>query len=201
MTTTTTRRDARRAFTLVEVLIATSLGAIVLTGVMTSFVLLGRSGVAVQNYSRMENEGRRTLEEFAQDVRMASGIVLNTGSPYTSITLTFTAPEVPDAYTSNGNQVTYTYSSSSKTFYVRPGSSSSTAASRVLMRDVATLAFTFYDRLNNSTTAVQSIKRVLLSGRLQRNVDANATGSASRFAVQSDSVVSACAVMRNRTAN
>lgn len=201
MTTTTTRRDARGAFTLVEVLIATSLSAFVLAGVMTSFVLLGRSGVAVQNYSRMETEGRRTLEDFAQDVRMASGITLNTSAPYTSITLSFVAPEVPDAYTSNGNQVTYTYNTTSKTFIVRPGSSSSTAASRILMRDVETLAFTFYDRLNNSTTAVQSIKRVLLSGRLQRNVDANAVGNASRFAVQSDTVVSACAVMRNRTAN
>jgi Tfp pilus assembly protein PilW len=185
----------------VEVLIASSLGAFVLAGVLTSFVLLGRSGVAVQNYSRMETEGRRTLEDFAQDVRMASGIVLNTGSPYTSITLTFTAPEAPDTYASYGNQVTYAYDSSNSTLYVLPGSSSSTATRRVLMRDVTSLSFTFYDRLNNSTTALASIKRVLLSGRLQRNVDANATGNSSRFAVQSDTVVSACAVMRNRTAN
>ena len=54
MITSTTRPDraVRRAgFTLVEVMIAASLGSFVLLGVLTTFLLLGRSGVAAQNYN------------------------------------------------------------------------------------------------------------------------------------------------------
>ncbi|MBI3874494.1 MAG: prepilin-type N-terminal cleavage/methylation domain-containing protein, partial [Verrucomicrobia bacterium] len=90
MIISTTKPDpARRraGFTLVEVMIAASLGSFVLLGVLTTFLMLGRSGVAAQNYSQMEGDARRGLEEFAQDVRMANDITLNGSSPYTSITL------------------------------------------------------------------------------------------------------------------
>ena len=184
---------------MVEVLISTTLAAFICTGVMTTFLMLGRSGVGLQNYSQMETEARRALEEFAQDVRMATGITLNGSSPYSSITLTlpsFTSPVGP--YSGYSNQVTYAFDNSSsgstaKCFFQLPGDSSSAATRRVLMRNVSSLTFTFYDRLNASTTTLASIKRVLITAQLQRT-DRTA-------AVQTNTILSASAAMRNRVAN
>ena len=58
MTTSTIRsKRAIRAFTLVEVMIASSLGTMVLAGVMSTFLMLGRSGANIANYSEMERPG------------------------------------------------------------------------------------------------------------------------------------------------
>src|SRR5688572_23520838 len=100
MTTTTISFKRRcRAFTLVEVMVASTLGTIVLAGVLSTFLMLGRSGANVANYSMMEAESRRALEELSQDLRMAKDITWNSAE---SVTLT-----VPDNYTTTGNQVTY----------------------------------------------------------------------------------------------
>jgi len=92
MTTTTlsrvpdaARRGARRGFTLVEVLISSSLAAFILTGVLTCFLFLGRSGANIQNYSDMDGQARRGLEQFAQDIRQASSITWNGPSDVTLI--------------------------------------------------------------------------------------------------------------------
>jgi prepilin-type N-terminal cleavage/methylation domain-containing protein len=61
-------------FTLVEVLIATSLSAIILGGVLTSSVMIGRSSTVLANYTEMEGQARLGLEQFAQDVREAESI-------------------------------------------------------------------------------------------------------------------------------
>ena len=66
-----------RAFTLVEVLIAASLGSIVLAGVLSSYLMLIRSGVRVANYSTMETETRRAFEQLGIDARMANNFTSN----------------------------------------------------------------------------------------------------------------------------
>lgn len=104
MTTTTLSRvpDAgprarRRGFTLVEVLISSSLAAFILTGVMTCFLFLGRSGANIQNYNDMEGQARRGLEQFAQDVRQASAITWNSNQ---SVTLVVDSTNITWAYAS-----------------------------------------------------------------------------------------------------
>lgn len=174
-------------------MIAAALGSFVLLGVLTTFVMLGRSGVAAQNYSQMESDARRGLEEFAQDVRMASGITLNGSSPYSSITLT-----VPGNYAANGNQVTYAFDSSASgatatSLYQLPGNASSVAAKRVVVRKVLTLSYSFFNRLDAATTTVASIKRVQISMQLRN------TGNT--MVAQTDTIVSANAILRNKIAN
>lgn len=92
MTTTTlsrvpdaTARARRRGFTLVEVLISSGLAAFILTGVLTCFLFLGRSGANIQNYNDMEGQARRGLEQFAQDIRQASSITWNGPSDLTLV--------------------------------------------------------------------------------------------------------------------
>lgn len=108
MTTTTlspardAARRAARGFTLVEVLISSSLAAFILTGVMTCFLFLGRSGANIQNYNDMEGQARRGLEQFAQDVRQASEIVWNSS---TDVTLTVDATSIRWAYDSTSGKL------------------------------------------------------------------------------------------------
>src|SRR5689334_17859458 len=105
MTISITRFDrctrGARAFTLVEVMIGATLGSIVLAGVLSTFLMLARSGANAVAYTTMDTQSRRALEEFSQDIRMASAVTWN--SAY-SITLT-----VPDNYAATSNQVTYTW--------------------------------------------------------------------------------------------
>ncbi len=67
-------RTRRSAFTLTEVLIASTLSVVVLAGVLGAFLFFGRTGLALGHYQEMETQLRRALEVFSEDVRMASDI-------------------------------------------------------------------------------------------------------------------------------
>lgn len=173
-------------------MIGATLGSIVLLGVLSSFLMLGRSGARLSNYQDMESQSRKALEEFAQDVRMASAITTNSAS---SITLTVT-----DNYASNGGQVTYAYgsvtiggTSYTNVFYRRPGNTSSAAAATVLMRNVTTCTFNRYDRLGAATASDSSTKRVELS--LKSSITSATTATAT------ENAIGATYVMRNKLAN
>jgi hypothetical protein len=81
-------RRFRAAFTLPEVLIASTLSVVVMAGVLSAFLFFGRTGLAAGHYQEMETELRRSLELFSEDVRMATDI--RWGGPW-QVTLT-----VPD---------------------------------------------------------------------------------------------------------
>lgn len=192
MTISTIRceRRAHGAFTLVEVVIASTIAGIVMAAVMTSFLMLGRSGVNIAAYSRMESQARRSLEEFAQDLRMASAVTWNSS---TSITLT-----VPNNYAATGNQVTYAYDSATmgptaQCFYRRPGGAASTQAKTVLIENVVTFAFSRFDRLDNIAAQDTSTKRiqVTMTARTQTRTVADATNN----------ILSASYILRNKPVN
>jgi type II secretory pathway pseudopilin PulG len=68
------RRRRAAAFTLTEVLIAASLSAFILAGVLSTFLLLGRAGLNASAYSEMNSRLRVALERFNHDVRLASDV-------------------------------------------------------------------------------------------------------------------------------
>lgn len=79
MTTTTPslipdRRRRTAGFTLVEIMIGSTIGAFILAGILSTFLFMGRSGANVQNYTDMETQARKALELFAEDTRQASAI-------------------------------------------------------------------------------------------------------------------------------
>lgn len=90
-------RNGRRGLTLVEVLIASSLTALVFAGVLSMFLFLGRTGANVANYADMETQARVALERFGQDVRQANGITWNSAS---SVTLHVSGTAIVYAYDS-----------------------------------------------------------------------------------------------------
>jgi len=176
-------------FTLVEVIISTTIGSMVLIGILSSFLMLTRSGHRVYFYNGMEAESRRTLEEFAQDVRMASNSTLTD-----SCTLTLT---VPGNYNAFGHQVTYAYGSVTigsvtydECFYRRPGDTTSTATPTILIRNVKTCAITGYDVNGASTTVDLSTKRIELS------LFVSQTGTT--LAAATNNIISATYLLRNK---
>jgi prepilin-type N-terminal cleavage/methylation domain-containing protein len=73
----------RHGYTLAEVLISISLSAILAAAVLSSFLLVGRSGINLASYSGMNGEARVALDVFARDVRQAEGIVWNSTTSIT----------------------------------------------------------------------------------------------------------------------
>jgi Tfp pilus assembly protein PilW len=192
MTTITTQFNARRrGFTLVEVIIGATLGTMVLAGVLSTFLMLGRSGANVANYSMMETQSRRALEELSQDVRMAKNITWNS-TDSTSITLL-----VPDNYASTGNQVTYAFDSATNELYRMPGIASATNTRTTLVPHVASCTFSRFNRLNASIDPTvmtnASTKRIQLTLVVRR--------SSQTVAAASNTILSASYILRNKLVN
>jgi hypothetical protein len=109
------------------VLIASTLSAFVLAGVLSSFLFLSRTSFRASAYSEMEAEVRRGLETISRDIRNASDVHWNSAQ---SVTLTV-----------NGSPVTYAYdgsaaSATSRSFYRAPGDAGSTQPRTVLIRNL-----------------------------------------------------------------
>lgn len=201
MTFSTTRIDPSRSrsrrssrgiagFTLTELIIGMSLSLIVLAGVFSAFLMLGRSGVNVSSYSVSEAEIRRGIEEFSQDVRMASAITWNSA---TSITLT-----VPENYTSTANQVTYAYDestsgSTAQCFYRKAGDKDSAASPLIFVRNVSSFQYLRFNRLDSTAANNTETKRIQISMNVRR------TGAT--LVAANTTLVSASFIMRNKVTN
>jgi len=161
-----------RAFTLVEVLIAASLGTIVMAGVLSAFLMLVRSGVRVSNYSVMETQTRRAFEQLGIDARMANKITSHfTGNAITAFTLT-----IPNNDLSSQRTVTYGYDASTsddKKFFMVPGTSPSGTTGRLnLVSKVTSLTFLRYDTesalIPATTVSDAGVKHVQVSISVSR---------------------------------
>jgi len=179
---------------LVEVIIAATISGFVLAGVLTAFLMLGRSGARLAGYSVAESQLRRGLEEFSQDIRMASNLAWNSAS---SVTLT-----VPLNYVTSDpattNLVTYAYDSATtgetaQTFYRRPGDTSSSVAPTILVRDVSTLNYIRYNRLDATAASDAETKRIQITLNVRK------TGRT--LVAANTSLVSASYTLRNKPAN
>lgn len=177
-----------RGFTLVEVMIGATLASFVLAGALSSFLMLGRSGMNIAYYTQMEAQIRRSLETFSQDLRMSSNVTWYSSS---SITMT-----VPENYTGATpvNTVTYAYDSGANNFYYVPGNNASATAGKVvLLRNVTSFAYSRFNRLDAPATTDVETKRIQLS-LTARNTAQTVVGS-------SQSAISASFILRNKAAN
>lgn len=96
----------QRAFTLIEILVATSISAFVLAAVMVSFVVLCRSFNAIGNYADLDRQSRNTLDVMARDIRQTGGL-----TKWTSTNLAFTnidGTALYYSYNTLSNLLTYT---------------------------------------------------------------------------------------------
>jgi Tfp pilus assembly protein PilW len=180
-----------RAFTLVELIVGSTISSFILAGVMSAFLMLGRSGMNAANYSMSESEVRRAIEAFSRDLRMASNV---SWTSETSITLT-----LPNNYANNSNQVTYAYDSSTsggtaQCFYRVPADGLGAAtATRILVRNISSFAFARYNRLDAAAANNTETKRIQLSLNVRR------TGQT--LVAANTMLVSASYTLRNKPVN
>jgi hypothetical protein len=82
------------AFTLVEVMIGSSLGAVILAGVLSTYVFLGRNLARVSSYQALESESRKALAYLARDFTQAQTVKNGTTLRDSQVTLVLPAGEV-----------------------------------------------------------------------------------------------------------
>lgn len=177
-----------RGFTLVEVMVAATIGGFVLLGVIVANLQMMRSSVRITQYAEMDSQVRRGLEQFGHDAKIATDCTLNGASD-----LTLTIPDSAGAT----SQVTYAWTAATQSFFRVPGASSATTAGRIfLVQGVPTLSgggagltFTRYDRDGAAAATNLATKRIQVTLTLQRTATT---------AVATTQPVSATFVFRNK---
>lgn len=172
-------------------MVAASLATVVLAGVMSAFLFIGRTGFNASGYSEMSAQTRRALDVFASDARMASGIQWNS-----SQSITFSVPAAGGT-----TLVTYAYDRTGTgptagCFYRLPGGPDSTATRRVLVRQVsATFAFRRYKLEQNGVTdrtAANDLETKLIQ------VDLQASRRTGTVVASTQTALSARYLLRNK---
>lgn len=173
-------------------MIASTISVFVLTGVLSAFLMIGRSGFLASSYSELERETRRGLDIFGSEVRAARDIHWNSSQ---SVTLT------EPTSTNNTILVTYAYDSVSTSptygcFYRVLGDDTSTSPRRVLVHGVAAdFAFQRF-KLEQSGTDDNTAINDLETKQIQLTLRASRTGATTVAANQS--ALSACYILRNK---
>jgi prepilin-type N-terminal cleavage/methylation domain-containing protein len=90
----TNRRATSRGFTLVEILVASTLGAIVMAALLSCFVFLARNFTRLANNQALEQQARVALARLQADLNQAKAIKAGTTPTETSVTLVLPAGDV-----------------------------------------------------------------------------------------------------------
>lgn len=160
-------------------MVATSLLAVVLAGVLAAYLFVGRNLTRLVNVQHQEVESRRTLRTFTQD--LSAAIQLSTA---TDTNLTLTKPTAGGTVT-----VSYTYSSAAGTL-VR----TEAGANNTLLSGLTSFTITYYNEAGTVvTSSPQSVKAVEFAF-------ASATGSAASGTKASYTTVSPRVLLRNKPA-
>ena len=173
-------------------MIAASLSSLVLAGVMSAFLLIGRTGYNATGYSELSHETGNALDVFAGDARQACDLHWNNAQ---SITLTL--PTATNATT----QVTYAYDASLQSptygcFYRVAGDASSKAARKTLVHNVsADFAFQRF-KLEQSGVADNTAANDLETKQIRLTLRSSRTGATTVAA--NHAAVSASFILRNK---
>ena len=173
-------------------MIAASLSSVVLAGVLSAFLMIGRTGYNATSYSELSHETGNALDVFAQDARQACDLRWNSAQ---SITLTL--PTATNATT----QVTYAYdpTAGSRTyhcFYRLLGDADSKAARNVLVHNVSTdFAFQRY-KLEQAGVTDNTAANDLETKQIRLTLRASRTGATTVAA--NHAAVSSSFILRNK---
>lgn len=89
---------SRSGFTLVEVMVATALGAVILAAVMSSYLFVGRNLARVSSYQALEAQSRIALAYLSRDLRHAQAVKSGTTPTASAVTLVLPSGEVAYTY-------------------------------------------------------------------------------------------------------
>jgi prepilin-type N-terminal cleavage/methylation domain-containing protein len=167
---------SRRGFSLAEMMIAMTIGSMVMAMAMGSFMFLTNSFADLFNYAGMNAQSRSSLEIFSREMRMCNRVFV-ARSDYLEM-------QVPDA---DGNQVdiVYSYDPQARVFYRQVG----TAPKRAMLRDVITLEMQYFTFRRNATNNPLEVKEVQLEAMMRMRAAKVDT---------SNHIISARFMMRNK---
>lgn len=172
------RRRAARGFTLTEILISTGISAFILVGILQTFLMIGRTGFNAANYCVMEAESRRAMEQFSQEVRMATAI---TWTSNTQIALTI--PTSASSYS-----VTYAYDNG-RFLRIQGGDQ------RVLVNNVTSFGFQRYKLVTGGGSNIAN--NDLETKQIQLTLQTTMKGVTA--AAATNAVLSARYILRNKS--
>lgn len=174
------RRGRLSGFTLVEIIIASGIGAFVLAAVLTAYGFIIRSGVNLSNYSEMEGQARTALELFAEDTRQASSITWNSKN---SVTLLV-----------SGSPIVYQYDDSARIFQRLVGGNT-----RNLLSGVQVFEFKAYN-ITGAELPLTSAAELTAAGKGTKQLQLSLTAARSNQTVTraSNTVLSARFILRNK---
>jgi type II secretory pathway pseudopilin PulG len=186
------------AFTLAEVMVSMTLSAVIMAAVLSSFLMMSRSGINAYNYVGMESEARRGLEQFGEDVRMAYKAV---GTSTQDLTLWMSSATSANASTDVRYYYDTSTSSANYQCLVRTGPDrvTGTVSTRVLIHNVQSdMVFTRWVR------GVPPSRTTDLTGgntwQLQLSLTIKKTNGSDRSLVAATNlVVSARYILRNKS--
>jgi len=191
ITTPSPANRRRRGFSLVELMIAAALSGVVLAAVLACFLMLGRSGANLVNYTDMEAKARTGLELFAEDTRMARDIVWNS---LDSVTLVIPVSGGFERYT-------YAYNRSTGQF-TRQRVASTAGTVQVLITGITAFDFKAY-RVNASEIDLEALAGTGTLGLAgadtkQLQISLNARRTSVTVATATNTVLSARFILRNK---
>jgi prepilin-type N-terminal cleavage/methylation domain-containing protein len=153
------RRTSRAGFTLVELLIATTLGGVLMTGVLAAYVFIGRNMARLASYQALENESRKATGYMTRDFAQAKSVKTGTTPTNTAVTLSLPSGDV-----------TYTYDNSSHTLrrVATFGASRDISLLKTTSCECTTFNFRYYttsdgaptDQFSPTTNVPYSIKQI-----------------------------------------
>src|SRR6266850_2166812 len=152
-TSFSTRRNATGGFTLVEASMGAAIGAFIMAGVLSTYIMTIRQFNAISNYWEIHTDGRIAIDRFAADMRAVSDVTSFASNGPLVV-------KVPTAFDDYGNilsnkTVTYTYTAS-----MLKRTDSTTSSTSVLTTNVYNLKFGLFDRVGSNTTVLSNSKGI-----------------------------------------
>jgi hypothetical protein len=161
-------------------MMGTAIGALVIAGVLTTYILCLKQFNAISNYAEIHRGGRASVDQLSQDFRAISSI-----SSFASTNL---VAVIPTAFSATGSVI----SNKIVTYAMRSGAlwrtDSSTGKTVMLATNINTLTFSLYNRFGTNTTVLSSAKGIQVDIRLRKTVMSQ---------IQSEDYLSARLDMRN----
>jgi type II secretory pathway component PulJ len=190
-------------FTLVEIMVATGLSAIIFAGILSAYLFLGRNLTRLVNTQEQGVASRRALQWFTTDLSAAIQILTTTTTPSTttppsSSQIAITKP--PRSATATSDIVTYVYNSSSGTLVrtetiVDPAATPSTSTTTTsLLSHLTAFTMNYYDAGANTVTPTSLVVKAV------ECTFTSATGTATSGTLASYQMVSPRVVVRNKLA-
>lgn len=142
----------RGGFTLIEVMVAMTIGTLLLASAYTTLLSLAKGSQSVVNYTEMNTQTRHALEIFGRDARMAEDVK--------------TATALRAVLVVEGDTVEYRYEPTAKVLYriVKGGTP------RAVIFDVEDLTLNYYTLRHDPTNNPLEVKHIQLEAMLERRV-------------------------------